>query len=65
MKKVKAGKAGLDPVTQRLVMSVLTDKTLLKTFAWVDELNHELEMLPSRDPVRVHVTDYTQLAETG
>ena len=32
MKKVRAGKAGLDPQTQRLVMSVLNDKTLLKTF---------------------------------
>jgi hypothetical protein len=49
VKKVKAGKAGLDPTTQRLVMSVLNDKTLLKTFAWVDELNHELEMLGKAD----------------
>ena len=49
VKKVKAAKAGLDPVTQRLVMSVLDDKTLLKTFAWVDELNHELEMLQKTD----------------
>ncbi len=49
VKKVKAGKAGLDPITQRLVMSVLNDKTLLKTFAWVDELNHELEMLQKSD----------------
>jgi tetratricopeptide (TPR) repeat protein len=49
VKKVKAAKAGLDPVTQRLVMSVLDDKTLLKTFAWVDELNHELEMLQKSD----------------
>jgi len=49
VKKVKANKAGLDPVTQRLVMSVLNDKTLLKTFAWVDELNHELEMLQKAD----------------
>ena len=49
VKKVKAAKAGLDPVTQRLVMSVLDDKTLLKTFAWVDELNHELEMLQKAD----------------
>jgi tetratricopeptide (TPR) repeat protein len=49
VKKVKASKAGLDPVTQRLVMSVLDDKTLLKTFAWVDELNHELEMLQKSD----------------
>ncbi len=49
MKKVKANKAGLDIQTQRLVMSVLNDKTLLKTFAWVDELNHELEMLQKSD----------------
>lgn len=49
VKKVKAGKAGLDEKTQRLVMSVLNDKTLLKTFAWVDELNHELDMLTKSD----------------
>jgi tetratricopeptide (TPR) repeat protein len=49
VKKVMAGKAGLDPVTQRLVMSVLNDKTLRKTFAWVDELGHELAMLQKSD----------------
>ncbi|MBA3392025.1 MAG: hypothetical protein H0T89_05240 [Deltaproteobacteria bacterium] len=49
VKQVKANKAGLDQVTQRLVMSVLNDKTLLKTFAWVDELNHELAMLQKSD----------------
>jgi len=49
VKKVRQNKAGLDPVTQRLVMSVLDDKTLLKTFAWVDELNHELDMLSKSD----------------
>jgi len=49
VKKVKANKAGLDPVTQRLVTSELNDKTLLKTFAWVDELNHELDMLQKSD----------------
>jgi predicted negative regulator of RcsB-dependent stress response len=49
VQKVKAGKAGLDPVTQRLVMSVLNDKTLLKTFAWVDELNHELALMQQAD----------------
>ncbi|MDB4956107.1 MAG: Tetratricopeptide repeat protein [Myxococcales bacterium] len=49
VKKVKASKAGLDQQTQRLVMSVLNDKTLLKTFAWVDELNHELDMLQKSD----------------
>src|SRR5215471_8646167 len=45
IKKVMAGKAGLDDVTQRLVMSVLVDKTLRKTFTWVDELQKELDML--------------------
>jgi hypothetical protein len=49
VKKVKANKAGLDEKTQRMVMSQLNDKTLLKTFAWVDELNHELEMLQKSD----------------
>jgi hypothetical protein len=49
VKKVRANKAGLDPVTQRLVTSELNDKTLLKTFAWVDELNHELDMLQKSD----------------
>ncbi|MBX3158595.1 MAG: hypothetical protein KF773_21690 [Deltaproteobacteria bacterium] len=49
VKKVKLNKAGLDPTTQRLVMSVLNDKTLLKTFAWVDELNNELVMLQKSD----------------
>ena len=49
VKKVKANKAGLDEKTQRLVMSVLNDKTLLKSFAWVDELNHELDMLTKSD----------------
>jgi hypothetical protein len=49
VKKVKSNKAGLDPTTERLVMSVLNDKTLLKTFAWVDELNSELAMLEKSD----------------
>ena len=49
VKKVKGNKAGLDVKTQRLVMSVLNDKTLLKTFAWVDELNKELDMLQKSD----------------
>ena len=31
------------------MLSVLADKTLLKTFAWVDELNHEIEMLQKSD----------------
>ena len=49
IQKVRQNKAGLDPVTQRLVMSVLNDKSLLKTFAWVDELDHELKMLQKSD----------------
>lgn len=49
VKKIKAGKAGLDDTTQRLTMSVLDDKTLAKTFAWVDELDHELAMLGKAD----------------
>ena len=47
--KVMKGKAGLDPVTERLVMSVLNDKTLRKTFAWVDELQKELDALQASD----------------
>jgi len=49
IKKVRTGKAGLDPITQRLVMSQLHDKTLAKNFAWVDELDHELSMLSKSD----------------
>jgi len=49
IKKVMAQKAGLDDVTQRLVMSVLIDKTLRKTFTWVDELQKELDMLGKSD----------------
>lgn len=49
IQKVRQNKAGLDAVTQRLVMSVLNDKEVLKTFAWVDELDHELKMLQKSD----------------
>ena len=50
IKQIKAGKGGPRfPITKRLVMSQLNDKTLLKTFAWVDELNHELAMLRQGD----------------
>jgi tetratricopeptide (TPR) repeat protein len=49
VKLIKQNKAGLAPDLQRLVMSVLNDKELLKTFAWVDELNHELAMLNKAD----------------
>jgi tetratricopeptide (TPR) repeat protein len=49
IKKVIAGKAGLDDKTQRLVMSVLTDKTIKKEFAWVDELQKESDALAASD----------------
>jgi len=49
VKKINAGKAGLEDRTQRLVLSVLGDKTLRKTFSWVDELGKELDMLQKAD----------------
>lgn len=42
--KILDGKAGLDEETERLVVSVLQDRTLRKTFAWVEELNRELKL---------------------
>lgn len=44
VKQIKEGKAGLDDDTQRLVLSALGDRTLRKTFNWVDELDRELEL---------------------
>jgi tetratricopeptide (TPR) repeat protein len=49
VKKVLTNKAGLDPITQRLVVSVLADKTLKKTFSWVDQLDRELDQLAKSD----------------
>ncbi|MCA9676061.1 MAG: hypothetical protein H6709_11095 [Kofleriaceae bacterium] len=49
VKKIRGARAGLDPVTQRLVMSVLGDKTLMKTFAWVDELAKEIAAFDKSD----------------
>jgi len=49
VRKIRADKAGLDDVTQRLAMSVLIDKTLLKTFAWVEELEKEIAMFEKAD----------------
>ena len=50
VKKIRAGKGGLDEATERLILSVLGDKTLGKTFNWVDELTKELAMLEKADP---------------
>lgn len=49
IQKVIENKAGLDDTTQRLVISVLGDKTLKKTFNWVNELEKELDMLGKAD----------------
>jgi len=49
IQKIFDNKAGLDPTTQRLVLSVLGDKTLQKTFDWVTELDKELAMLQKAD----------------
>jgi tetratricopeptide (TPR) repeat protein len=48
-RKILSGKAGLDLQTQRLVVSTLSDKTLKKTFAWVDELGKELKDFEKAD----------------
>ena len=48
-KKILGGKAGLDIETQRLVVSTLIDKTLRKTFSWVDELDKELKSFERAD----------------
>jgi tetratricopeptide (TPR) repeat protein len=47
--KILGGKAGLSARTQRLVVSVLGDRTLRKTFNWVGELDKELKMLDRSD----------------
>lgn len=49
VQKINAGTAGLDDETQRLVLSALGDRTLKKTFNWVDELAAELKLLESSD----------------
>jgi len=48
-KKVLAGKAGLDAPTQHAVVAAMSDRTVKKTFAWVDELDRELAMLEKSD----------------
>jgi tetratricopeptide (TPR) repeat protein len=49
IRKVMQGKAGLAERTERLVLSVLNDRTLRKTFSWVDELEKEIKMLEKAD----------------
>src|SRR5690606_29938381 len=49
VKKIQDGKAGLPERTQRVAASALADRTLGKTFAWVEELDRELTMLEKAD----------------
>jgi TolA-binding protein len=49
VRKIRAARAGLDAVTQRLAMSVLQDRTLMKTFSWVDELEKEIKTFEKSD----------------
>jgi tetratricopeptide (TPR) repeat protein len=47
--KILKGRAGLGTQTDRLVRSVLGDKTLRKTFFWVEELDKELSAFEKAD----------------
>jgi tetratricopeptide (TPR) repeat protein len=50
VKKIRKGTATeLPPDTQRIAASALQDKTLLKTFAYVDELERELKQYEEAD----------------
>ncbi|WP_428267478.1 tetratricopeptide repeat protein [Haliangium sp.] len=49
VKQIKTGEAGLDDDTQRLAASALGDRTLRKTFSWVDELDREVVLFDQAD----------------
>ena len=49
VQKVRAGSAGLSLRVSQLAQSALQDKTLEKTFAWVDELERELKQHDKAD----------------
>jgi tetratricopeptide (TPR) repeat protein len=49
VRKIQDGKAGLPDRTQRVAASALSDRTLAKTFAWVDELDKEVAMHDKSD----------------
>jgi tetratricopeptide (TPR) repeat protein len=48
--KIRAGTAGLSDEVQRLTKSALSDKTIVKVFNYVDELERELKQVQSADP---------------
>jgi tetratricopeptide (TPR) repeat protein len=47
--QIMEGKAGLDDETNRLVLTALGDRTLAKTFNWVEELQREVQMYQKAD----------------
>ncbi|MBK9070674.1 MAG: hypothetical protein IPL79_06700 [Myxococcales bacterium] len=47
--KVRAGKGGIDKPTERLLLSALRDRTVAKSFEWVDELDRELKAIDRAD----------------
>jgi tetratricopeptide (TPR) repeat protein len=49
VKKVRAGNAGLPERTELIAQSALQDKTLLKTFSYVDELERETKQYDGAD----------------
>jgi tetratricopeptide (TPR) repeat protein len=49
VKKLRGGTAGLPERTQLMAASVLQDKTLLKTFSYVDELDREMKQYEQAD----------------
>jgi tetratricopeptide (TPR) repeat protein len=48
-KKIRGGKAGLPDRTQLMTNAVLQDRTLLKTFAYVEELDREMKQYEAAD----------------
>ncbi len=48
-KKIRAGTAGLPERTQLMANAVLQDRTLLKTFAYVEELDREMKQYEAAD----------------
>jgi hypothetical protein len=48
-KKIREGRAGLPDNTQRLAFTALQDRQLLKTFAYVDELDREIQQYERSD----------------
>jgi tetratricopeptide (TPR) repeat protein len=49
VRKIRKGTAGLPDRTQLIAQSALQDKTLLKTFSYVDELDREMKQYESAD----------------